>query len=374
MSKSKVKQKRIVIVGGGSAAMLASKCIADKLANNINLDVTVVAPNDEFWHNFAAAKLLVEPELIESSFFKIPELLKKRGHKFTKGTVIDVDLETKSISTDLNDTIEYDYLILASGAQSACKALKPQSDNIQTRKVLKETTESIKNAKSIAVIGGCPCGVELCGEIASTYKDKQITLYTRSEQPLKVLNPKRGVEAIKKLQSLNVNVVNNAHVDFVHSQNNKYKIITLNGNNTRISEKKPFDFVIPTFGVFPNTFYLDKNYLDARGFIKIDDYLRMQKVNDVYALGDVISGSTKSITDILFRQTSILTNTLRADMLNKPCAGKTYNPARPNRGMLVPISKHAGVGGFNKWKLPDFVVTKIKGDRYFLNRMKKVYT
>jgi NADH dehydrogenase FAD-containing subunit len=44
---------------------------------------------------------------------------------------------------------------------------------------------------------------------------------------------------------------------------------------------------IPTFGVKPNTSFLPAELLDADGFVRVDQYLRVTGTKDVYAVGDV---------------------------------------------------------------------------------------
>lgn len=44
---------------------------------------------------------------------------------------------------------------------------------------------------------------------------------------------------------------------------------------------------IPTFGLIPNSSYIHAKFLDANGFVVVDEYLRAKGVEDVWAIGDV---------------------------------------------------------------------------------------
>lgn len=47
------------------------------------------------------------------------------------------------------------------------------------------------------------------------------------------------------------------------------------------------DMYIPTFGVIPNSSYLPPEFLDANGFVKVDENLKVKGTEDVWAIGDV---------------------------------------------------------------------------------------
>ena len=47
------------------------------------------------------------------------------------------------------------------------------------------------------------------------------------------------------------------------------------------------DMYIPTYGVQPNSAYVPAQFLDDRGFVKVDEYLHVKDAEGVYAIGDV---------------------------------------------------------------------------------------
>jgi pyruvate/2-oxoglutarate dehydrogenase complex dihydrolipoamide dehydrogenase (E3) component len=53
-------------------------------------------------------------------------------------------------------------------------------------------------------------------------------------------------------------------------------------------EKLMTDLYLPTVGVLPNTEYIPKDLLNEKGDVKVDAYLRVKSVPDVWAAGDVV--------------------------------------------------------------------------------------
>lgn len=348
---------KIVIIGGGPAGLTASKSIAKKTPS---ADVQLIAPNDEFWFNIAAPRLLVDREEIDNTFFNLPLALKNRGQKFVKGFVQSISFDKKIVILDNKEEVNYDYLIIASGARAPSEAFKVYQSSDITRQALKDTFEDIKKSKNICIIGGGPTGVELSGEVAFTYKDKKVTLYTGEKQPLPMLDTYRGNAASSKLKVLGVEVINDVFVDY-KKDGEKYVVTEKNGKSGE------YDLVVPAFGVSPNSSYIHQtNYLDTKGFVKVDENLRV--CENVYAFGDIVSGSSQSLMDLIYQQVAVLEAVLDKDINNNTGTQiKPYTPATSDT-MVVPISEQGGVGVLKGWGIPNFLVRKIKSETFMINK------
>ena len=66
---SKEKSKQVVIIGGSYAGILALKTLLK--SSPIELNITLISPNDSGYFNAAAPRLLIEPESIEKTIFPI---------------------------------------------------------------------------------------------------------------------------------------------------------------------------------------------------------------------------------------------------------------------------------------------------------------
>lgn len=89
--------------------------------------------------------------------------------------------------------------------------------------------------------------------------------------------------AKKHLEVLKVNVRLNTKVQETVASGSAQEL-TLSGG-----EKLVADLVIPTYGVTPNSSFVPAKFLDAKGFVTVDEYFRVKGAEGVFAIGDVSS-------------------------------------------------------------------------------------
>ena len=132
---SKEKSKQVVIIGGSYAGILALKTLLK--SSPIELNITLISPNDSGYFNAAAPRLLIEPESIEKLYFLLKPTIEKltsgtiHTAKFLQGVVTKVDLTNQKVFVDNESEIDYDNLIIASGARAKSPAFKLTNNNDQ---------------------------------------------------------------------------------------------------------------------------------------------------------------------------------------------------------------------------------------------------
>ena len=52
-------------------------------------------------------------------------------------------------------------------------------------------------------------------------------------------------------------------------------------------ERLVTDLTIPTFGLVPNSSYVPEKFLNANGYVVVDEYLKVKNAGSVWAIGDV---------------------------------------------------------------------------------------
>ena len=88
--------------------------------------------------------------------------------------------------------------------------------------------------------------------------------------------------ALSALKALNVDVRLSTKIqEPVQLTNGKHEVTLSNG------EKLVADLYIPTFGVVPNSTFVPAEHLDANGFVKVDEFFRVEGADGVFAIGDV---------------------------------------------------------------------------------------
>ncbi len=173
------KQPRVVIVGGGFGGLQIAKALRDAPAAVVLFDRRNYHLFQPLLYQVATAEL--SPANIAAPLRKI--LRKQKNTDVVLGEVTGVDFDNRIVSFDGGE-IEYDYLVLATGArqsyfghddfQAHAPGLKSIDDALEMRRRILlafeeaewEADEDARRAKlTFVVVGGGPTGVELAGAI-----------------------------------------------------------------------------------------------------------------------------------------------------------------------------------------------------------------
>ncbi|KAI5965143.1 uncharacterized protein KGF55_001363 [Candida pseudojiufengensis] len=371
MSKSIKKNmsvEEIIIIGGSYAAILALKTVLSSKTKTFN--ITLISPNEFTFFNVAVPRLLIDNSLIDKTIFRLDEVIenlqKGTNHKVThiKSTVTKVELDDKKVVTTNDKEYSYNYLIIASGSRSISPLWKLDNEKSNEYNIgsIKNFTNKIKQAKTIAIIGGGSTGVETAGELATEYPNKKVTIYTGSSGPLSGSLPNHVNSTTSKLEKLGVEIINNERVTTKDNE------ITLSNGKT-----KQYDLVIEAQKLIPNTEFLLKKYLDEQGFIKTDNYFRVPQNHEVIVIGDILSIGLHSLVDLNYNQKSIFENIIKFEIFKEGNKIKEYKRPK-NPTMLVPIGKNGGVGAFNGWNFPNFLVWLFKSRDFMIPKAKDSLT
>src|SRR5687768_10491565 len=173
-------KKRVVIIGVGFGGL----SLAKKLDKNI---YQVVLLDKNNYHQFQPLLYQVATAGLEPSSISFPlrKIFQKRKNIFIRiAEVVSVYTERNSVITNIGE-IDYDYLVLANGAetnyfemndlQQNSFSMKSVSEALLLRNTLLQNYEQALICKSeeekaallnVVIVGGGPTGVELAGAIA----------------------------------------------------------------------------------------------------------------------------------------------------------------------------------------------------------------
>lgn len=199
MLKNHEDKKRIVILGAGFGGIYTYLSLHKNLHNRSDIEIVMVSENDHFLfvpllHEVAAGNLA--PSSIRQSVRMMPQCCLDR---FITGTVHGLDFDNKTVhykeSTHQNapevlgnDTISYDYLVLAlgsdtnyfgtPGAEEYAFSLKNLDDAARIKNTVLdrfEEAQEIHDASEreallrFVIVGGGPTGAELAGELGDLF-------------------------------------------------------------------------------------------------------------------------------------------------------------------------------------------------------------
>ncbi len=227
------KRKRVVIVGGGFGGLEAAKAL-----DGAAVDITLIDRAN--YHLFQpllyqVAMAGLSPAEIASPIRGI--LAEQKNVRVVLGNVTRVDLAARRVHVE-HESLEYDWLVLAIGAQTSyfghddweihAPGLKHLEDALEIRRrvlLAFERAEREPDARerrkllTFVVIGGGPTGVELAGAVAELARfvlgsdfrsidprDAKVTLIEAGPRILPSFAPTLAQSAVEQLEELGVEV------------------------------------------------------------------------------------------------------------------------------------------------------------------------
>lgn len=278
-------QEKVVIIGGSITGLFT---MSDLVKNGFEGSITIIDKKDVFPYNpYPLSKeWMKDMDEMDPPLLKDKEYYKENNINLKLNTKVDsINWKDKTVTTDLDEKIPYDKLVIATGSKLHHLSL-PGDDakgifylrEFNDAKMIKKWAKDIEN---VAIIGSGFIGLEL----ASTFTelDKNVSVLIRSGKPLEKILGKEASEYFTKMHK--------SHgVDFEFGEEAKEFIKDEKGNIASILTKSgkniKADMVIIAIGVEPNlSFEIDS--LDVDGSIIVNKY-NETSLPDIYAGGDVV--------------------------------------------------------------------------------------
>jgi NADH dehydrogenase len=369
-------QKRVVIVGAGFSGLTLAKKLSSKYFQVVLLDKNNYHQFQPLLYQVATAGL--EPSSIS---FPLRKIFQKRKNVFIRiAEVRSVSTESNFVQTSIGD-INYDYLVLANGAETNyfgmddlhqnAFSMKSVSEALLLRNTLLQNYEQALTSKSeeersallnIVIVGGGPTGVELAGAIAEM-KNKilpkdypeinfaQMNVYLMEAAPrlLNGMSEASGKKVEQYLTSLGVHVQTGTSV-----KNYNGHTVSLNDGNTLYSRcliwaagvKGAAFNGLPEASVFPNKRIL------------VDDFNRIEGLQNVFAIGDVAlmkSGVNQKghpqVAPVAMQQAALLAKNLLSTEQKKELKPFVYK----DKGSMATVGRNLAVAELGKIKMKGFI-------------------
>lgn len=380
----KTHKKRIVIIGGGFAGINLAQSL-------VGSDYQVVMIDKNNYHQFQPLFYQVATAGIEPSAILFP--LRKLFHKhadfylrITEVTHIDVNLKTVYTKSG---QCEYDYLVVAAGAQTsffglaniekAAFPMKSVTEALALRNsILKHLEQALfepdpykKEAlMNLVIVGGGPTGTEVAGALAEMKKHifpkeyneldiskVRIVLIEAAPNLLGGMSKRSSVKSERYLKKLEVEVLTNIQVkDYVN-----HAVVLSNG------ETIPTRNLIWAAGIkgvrlpgIPDAVYA------PNGRMITDAFNKVKGMDDVYALGDncvmvtdALPKGDPQVAQVAIQQAKNLGKNFKRMTGGRPLKPFTYK----NYGALATVGRHLAVAdlpgihffGFAAWYIWMFV-------------------
>ena len=313
--------KKLLIIGGGFGGTYTAK----SLENSENLEITVVDTKNYFLftpllHEVATGGL--DESLIIEPF----ERIFNKEVNFIKDKIMKIDFSQKKAFA-LNNTFDYDYLVISTGA---VPNKFESSRNVYSLKTIKDA-QNIKNSLSklilhkgkisISIVGAGATGIELIAEIYEFLKNHakcqfELNLIQNSNKIMPRYSEKIQDYVSAYLQSCNINILKNKKIEKVEE---KYLILN---DGSRISS----DLTVFTHGVKASIPFLENfSEYDDGGRIVASDNLNLQSHPEVFVCGDIVSGH-EFLAQVAEMQAKTVSRNILNSMNGKDLVAYTYKP------------------------------------------------
>jgi apoptosis-inducing factor 2 len=406
---------QVVIIGASFAGIPAAHGLlkdvfpALSASSKQKYKVVLIAPSDHFYFKVGVPRAIVKPaELpLEKVLLPIAEGFKqysKDQYEFVHAYVTSINPESKTVSTSINQNVNYDSLLIASGTTFPTAVWSTSNGLDALRAELTELHQKLPAASSVLVAGGGAAGTETAGELGDAFGGKKdLTLLSGSTQLLPRLHNKNiGKDAEARLGKLGVKVIHNVRVTSYNKTADGKVSLKLSDETEKI-----VDAYIEASGDRPNSKFVPEAWLNSKGFVKTDGAtlrLDVPDVQNVYCIGSVGSYSDGGIIDIKFA-TKPLLESIRLDLSGKretssssvassnatspgwiawltswiPFYGstetgkqKTVYKKIQSDIQFVPLGPKQGVGVAFGWKVPSFVVVMVKSKDFLIKNAPKI--
>lgn len=272
-----------VIIGAGPAGIVAAKTIRELRPQD---EITIVSTDDKVHSRCMLHKIIGKERdeaainFVEDSFFEDSRIAWESGK-----TVQKVCTDAKEIILESGEKIQYDKLLIATGAKFAIPPL-PNFKEAKNVYGLRDLPDAVKireaagSAKQVVIIGSGLVGMDAAyGLLERGIKPVIVEMADR------ILPLQLDENGSKRYQKL----FEDAGCTFKLGIGAKDSTMDAAGNLTEITlsngETLPCDFVIVAAGVRPAIGFLEGSGIQAERAVQVNDRME-SSANDVYAAGD----------------------------------------------------------------------------------------
>jgi NADPH-dependent 2,4-dienoyl-CoA reductase/sulfur reductase-like enzyme len=319
---------RVVVIGGDAGGMSAAAELRRRLPDSD--EVVVLERTDRTSYSACGIPYWVAGEVgsADDLVARTPEEHRRRGidlRTATEATTIDVDAcEVTVVSDDVQETIGYDRLVIATGAEP----LRPDLPGIhgegifgiQTLTDGQEVIDALaEEPEHVIVVGSGYIGLEMAE--ACTQRGIDSTVIEARDTPLSILEPALGQKVADAMRGMGITLRTGTDVTGFALDDGHVTGVEIS------DETLPANVVILGLGVVARSELAQKAGLPtgAKGGIVVDATQRVQGFDDIWAAGDCVV-SRDRITDQLVhvplgthanKQGIVVADAIAADLLDE---------------------------------------------------------
>lgn len=320
----------VVIIGGGFCGALLAK----ELDMEKNIAVTLINKNPYFEYNPSAHKCITDPGYQKN--IQVP------FDQFLSNTSIITESVKEVTPTGIiteSGHIDFDYAVLCVGSYYPVYLSSKQNVYTMSRSdEAKQIFKSLKNAKTVLLVGGGYVGTEIAGELSTKRSDLDI-VFVQSHDRLLERNPLSvSTYAEKFLDKRDVQFLFNERV-IAHPDENTYK--------TKSGKLIDADVCIWTTGTKVDTSFLrgfNQDLFEDSGHIKVNESLQLSGYPRLFAGGDITAIKEEKTARKAELHASLIATNLKRIYQKKSL--KSYRQGKSP--MVISLGDNHGVGQYGR--------------------------
>lgn len=344
-----MKKIKIVIVGGGFGGVYTAQNLCKYFDKN-KIEITLINRSNYFLFTPLLHEVATGGLTADSIREPIREVFRNCPVNIVEDTVVEMDKVNKIVKT-INTSYAYDYLVVATGAETnyfntlGAKehtfALKNLPDASSLRNHIIQTCEQAVLTKNkdmlvTSIIGAGPTGVELAAELQEymqhtifTYyntshfekEDIKVILVTATPDIISQFPPKMRIVAARELSNRGIEIKANTIVVKVEPGQLSFKDGTTMKSHT----------IVWVAGVTAG----------ASGRLEINESLQTTSNPEVFALGDT-AGKCPMLAQVAVQQAKVVAYNIHALIEKKKLRVFIFK----QKGLLISIGQWYAIGNF----------------------------
>ena len=290
MSRRKTKARTVVIIGMGDTGVL----VATRLSRYFNVIGISTKPN--LVSGQELGKRLADLSWWNRYYNTPLRRFKALGDveiRHAKAERVDLANKTVVVGNQSNEetTIRFDFLVIASGTSNGFWRDDHLQSEAQIDERLEQDATAIRDANTVAIVGGGPCGVSCALNIRRAYPEKMVSLYISADLPLPGYHEEARHYHQRELTAAGVQIFS-GHRAITEEPTPSAGTIRFESGQSAVVDA----IIWSTGNRKPHTRFLPDALLDDEGFVKTNNTLEVVGSDCLFAIGDVaLRSSSKSM-------------------------------------------------------------------------------
>lgn len=373
----KNQKPRVIIVGGGYGGIVASRQL-EKILKSGEADVTLINKHDYHYISTQLHKTGAGTSSDNKVALNIPELLRTDKVNFIRGTVYDIDFQEKRVYLENNESMEYDYLLIALGfdvntfgipgvEEHAFKIRSFRSSKaihhhiVHQFRAYKEDQDLSR--LTFAVAGAGFTGIEMTGELIDIIP-KLCKQFDIPIHKTRIINIEASNDILPFFDKKAINFTEE------YLKKNQAEVLT----NAKIVQCKedavllengyaiPCRTLIWSCGVRGNRLLEKLDLPLVRGKVAVDEYLRVKGMKNVFCVGDAAyclqddNTPVAATAQVAIQQAQTCGSNIAAVIRREQLQPFVYH----HKGTVASIGSRAGVGNVFGLKITGLLASFMK--------------